>query len=929
MNILKRASIKKLFSELEKNSDKKIGFASFKNLAVATGNHEAKQILDRASIKDLVEVKNKLAALSKYSAKGDVLAKWDASDVIDRTLNDIKENPEEDFTEFYINTLKEKYDDFSIENLKNGDYDDDLIEYITSDNTLFDSEWEYTVDSVTNIFREAGKDFAYMWGILGKNMGWRNLSGEKKAKISNWEELRDGVFPKTSDFSFELKEGDKEGSFDLTIWHHDSPTGEFYTLIPAEPISVGTKVRINYNDEEGVIESSFEEDEEMIYRVTFGEGDVEELREEEFEVIESPKTSSKKAALEVSNKNTFSSVEELEEEIKNMQWKAPDHIVVGNIPYMMVYYGGEIVDNYNGNVKGQSREVTFADEDTYLEQLDIDFEDKTVEETEATTDWKRTLGLGASKKAALYENNTPKEVKGSEKGNMFGLEGKDTKIADADITEIYGQKSSEPTTAEQKNIRERNAMENKHPNTSDRKTDIDVVAEALAIKTDFGAILERGQKKEITNEKQSSKKVSEYTGPRYAEDKEELEKVYLDSIQKHYDKTGELVTVMSQGASGIKDGKISIEGFKAEIEPGEQYARSSKKKADNEGLTEGKYDEEQLSMGKEVESEHLNTYDKISDYLEENGELPPREDVYEWIAMDHLDEFDDYYTGLDKMEKELEEKHKSEKGESEEVEENKEEIELVESSKKISTTHDQVIEMFVTNSFPKDKKDVWGVTNLKIVKKNNGWGLYNYLTPLVFRNDSGEVFVDTSKYSMSTTTIQNKIFGSLEKNGISFVETDPVGMDQQIEEDVVESSKKTVSTDNGNINVSITTGSSFQNKDFDVSIHSTAANSQGKNINFSVKKIAEVQTGEQVAIADPVTGETKNITVEDKATSPDNTVSYIGVDETGNKIVIPEGTDVMVSTEVTSSNSDSDGVIMKIRELVGMNHNVRKNKKDS
>ena len=55
-----------------------------------------------------------------------------------------------------------------------------------------------------------------------------------------------------------------------------------------------------------------------------------------------------------------------------------------------------------------------------------------------------------------------------------------------------------------------------------------------------------------------------------------------------------------------------------------------------------KFDPKQLEMGRKVEMEHTDD-----------------PDLAEEIATDHLEEFGNYYTALDKMEKELEEKEAS------------------------------------------------------------------------------------------------------------------------------------------------------------------------------------------------------------------------------------------------------------------------------
>ena len=61
-------------------------------------------------------------------------------------------------------------------------------------------------------------------------------------------------------------------------------------------------------------------------------------------------------------------------------------------------------------------------------------------------------------------------------------------------------------------------------------------------------------------------------------------------------------------------------------------------KADNQ--PDEKYDSKQLRMGMNVEMEHTNNREKAKE-----------------ITKDHLEEFDNYYTGLKKMEKGLEKEY--------------------------------------------------------------------------------------------------------------------------------------------------------------------------------------------------------------------------------------------------------------------------------
>lgn len=69
----------------------------------------------------------------------------------------------------------------------------------------------------------------------------------------------------------------------------------------------------------------------------------------------------------------------------------------------------------------------------------------------------------------------------------------------------------------------------------------------------------------------------------------------------------------------------------------------------------------------------------------------------------------------------------------------------------------EVIDMFVNDSFPKDKRPVWGSANLKITKEDNGWSLVNYYTPIMYRSNDGTLYFNTDHYSVTTSKIQNYI----------------------------------------------------------------------------------------------------------------------------------------------------------------------------
>jgi hypothetical protein len=82
-----------------------------------------------------------------------------------------------------------------------------------------------------------------------------------------------------------------------------------------------------------------------------------------------------------------------------------------------------------------------------------------------------------------------------------------------------------------------------------------------------------------------------------------------------------------------------------------------------------------------------------------------------------------------------------------------------------------VINMFINDSFPKDKKTTWGTENLKIRKESNGWSLVNYSTVIAYRpNNDDTVYFNKIKYSVTTSKIQSQIRYTAKQNGVRLTE---------------------------------------------------------------------------------------------------------------------------------------------------------------
>lgn len=116
---------------------------------------------------------------------------------------------------------------------------------------------------------------------------------------------------------------------------------------------------------------------------------------------------------------------------------------------------------------------------------------------------------------------------------------------------------------------------------------------------------------------------------------------------------------------------------------------------------------------------------------------------------------------------------------------------LSENSVFIEKKNTDVINMFINDSFPKDKKTTWGTEHLKIRKENNGWSLVNYSTVIAYRpNGSDTVYFNKRKYSVTTTKIQNQIRYTAEKSDVHLVEMDEPEVYDKMDEEKPRASSK-------------------------------------------------------------------------------------------------------------------------------------------
>lgn len=101
------------------------------------------------------------------------------------------------------------------------------FDYVCADPDLFQSEWKYICDWLTEWMGELNQG-AY-WRADREYLGWRKCSGYKEFKALTGQELLREVLPDTQ-CTFSIERID--GTLVIDNAHHDAPTGETYTIRP-------------------------------------------------------------------------------------------------------------------------------------------------------------------------------------------------------------------------------------------------------------------------------------------------------------------------------------------------------------------------------------------------------------------------------------------------------------------------------------------------------------------------------------------------------------------------------------------------------------------------------------------------------------------------------------------------------------------------
>ncbi len=91
-------------------------------------------------------------------------------------------------------------------------------------------EWEFDdfLEEFGRILRRISSKGQYF--VEGKNMGWRHRSGWAIVDAQDVRNFLSKAFPKTSDWTLRGQFDRKRRILSYTLFHHDAPTGELYTV---------------------------------------------------------------------------------------------------------------------------------------------------------------------------------------------------------------------------------------------------------------------------------------------------------------------------------------------------------------------------------------------------------------------------------------------------------------------------------------------------------------------------------------------------------------------------------------------------------------------------------------------------------------------------------------------------------------------------
>jgi len=145
------------------------------------------------------------------------IAQYDIGEYINGEIEYYQQNKDE-----YL----EYRGDFNDDERKVEDISDDEIEQdLWEDEYIGERHWE---DFEQDLWGEFAEQIGKNVFVIGKNMTWRNLSGEKTFTINDPIDMFREIVPEC-DLTYKMEKV-KKGEYEVRIAHHDSPMGEHYNI---------------------------------------------------------------------------------------------------------------------------------------------------------------------------------------------------------------------------------------------------------------------------------------------------------------------------------------------------------------------------------------------------------------------------------------------------------------------------------------------------------------------------------------------------------------------------------------------------------------------------------------------------------------------------------------------------------------------------
>jgi len=163
-----------------------------------------------------------LAQLKLNIMKKMIVAEYDVANQVSQDIEFYQKNKGE-YQENYCSCLVDENENpikREIEDIT----DDEIEEFFWEeyDKSIY---WEmFEMDLEEEFTDYIGKEVY----VEGKNMGWRNRSGEKTFTLNETMDMFHKIVPEC-DLTYSMEKV-KEGKYEVRIAHHDSPMGEIYNI---------------------------------------------------------------------------------------------------------------------------------------------------------------------------------------------------------------------------------------------------------------------------------------------------------------------------------------------------------------------------------------------------------------------------------------------------------------------------------------------------------------------------------------------------------------------------------------------------------------------------------------------------------------------------------------------------------------------------